>query len=399
MSRMTSRDRLLAAIRYEEPDHVPLLFNSFGFRPPGWLSWSNDFEEAQRWLSLGVDATLRSQVESGFHPDVEVRSWEERVPGERWPVMIKEYQTPAGPIRQEVFRTDDWVSPEWPTHRRGDREVQLADDYNVVRSRRFPVETEEDVERVKYLLWPPTDDAIAGYREHAAGVHRQAQELGVAVESIVSSGVDMATWLCGVDGMLYMALDKPALFQRLLDIIHERDKRMAAVALDSPVDLVVRRGWYEGASFWSPSLFRDLFLPRIEELATMAHQAGRLMGYIMSTGFMPMLDHLVAAGYDVHFYIDPVMGGSGTDLGTVKRAFDKKVAVVGGVSAAVTLEQGAPEEIRRAVFEAIEVMAPGSGFILSAVDSLNASTPWSSVETLIGAWREARGYPLASRRP
>jgi len=36
--------------------------------------------------------------------------------------------------------------------------------------------------------------------------------------------------------------------------------------------------------------------------------------------------------------------------------------------------------------EAIAQGAPGGGFILSPVDSLNGSTPWSSVETLIAAY-------------
>jgi hypothetical protein len=124
----------------------------------------------------------------------------------------------------------------------------------------------------------------------------------------------------------------------------------------------------------------------------MAHQADRLMGYVMSTGFMPMLDSLVETGYDVHFYIDPVMGGAGADLRKVKQTFDKKVAVVGGVNTAVTLEQGTPEEIRQAVLDAIDILAPGGGLILAPVDSLNGTTTWSSVETLIAAWKEVRDY-------
>jgi len=390
MTEMTSRERLLTAMRYQEPDHVPLIFNVFGFQPPAHLAWSNEYEEAQRWLSLDVDATLQVFPQLTFHPEVKVRSWEEQVAGERWPLMVKEYQTPAGPIRQEVFRTEDWISPEWPTHQRGAQEVQLIDDYNVVRSRRFAVETEEDVERIKYLLWPPSDEAIASFREQAANVSRQAQELGVLVESVVSMGTDMATWLCGAEGMLYMALDKPTLFRALLDVIHERDKRLMEVVLDSPAELVIRRGWYEGAAFWSPSLFRQFFLPRIKELTAMAHQAGRLMGYIMSTGFMPMLDALVEADYDVHYYIDPVQGGPGADLRKVKQAFDRKVAVVGGLNSAVTLEQGGPEEIRRAVFAAIDILGPGGGFVLSPVDCIFGSTPWANVEVLIEAWKESR---------
>lgn len=46
-----------------------------------------------------------------------------------------------------------------------------------------------------------------------------------------------------------------------------------------------------------------------------------------------------------------------------------------------------PEEIRKEVYSAVEVLRPGS-FILSPVDALFPDTPWESVKTMIEAWRE-----------
>ncbi len=393
MSRLSSRDRLLAALRYQRPDYVPLIFNSFGFQPPAHLAWTNEYEEAQRWLSLGVDATLGLHVPIVFHPEVKTRAWEEKVPGERYPLMIKEYDTPAGTLRQEVYRTDDWISEEWPGHKGERNEVQLIDDYNVPRSRKFVVETEEDLEKLRYLLHPLPDQAIPQFKERAAAIGRQARELGVLVESTASAGTDLAVWLCGVEGLLYMALDKPQVFAELLDIIHEHDKRNVELLLDTPVDFIVRRAWYEGTAFWSPKIYREHMMPRLKELTAMAHQGGRLMGYIMTTGFMPLLDTFVEIGYDAHYYIDPIQGGPGVDLRKVKKTFDQRIAVIGGMNSAVTLESGSREEIRQAVFDAIAILGPDGGFVLSPVDCIFASTPWQSILTLIEAWKEARDYP------
>lgn len=395
MIHMSSRERLLTAFHCQEPDHVPLIFNSFGFEPPAHLSWTNEVEEAQRWLSIGVDATLSLHLPLVFHPDVKVRSWEEDVQGEGWPLMVKEYETPVGVLRQEVYRTDDWVSPEWPGHKEGPSEIRLLDDYNIPRSRRFAVENEADLDKLRYLLHSLSDEDIAGFRARADERTRESKELGVVLESIASMGTDMATWLCGVDGMLYMALDKPDMFSALLDLIQEYDKRSIELLLDTPVDLIIRRGWYEGAAFWSPVLYRQFFAPRIKELVHMVHQGGRLMGYIMSTGFMPLLDILVELGYDVHYYIDPVQGGAGVDLGKVKRTFADRIAIVGGINSAVTLEQGTREEIRQAVFDAVGTLGPHGGFVLSPVDCISASTPWESLEIMMEAWREVRDYPVA----
>jgi hypothetical protein len=392
MTPWSSRERVLAAVRYQEPDHVPLVFGTFGFHPPAHLAWSNEIEEAERWLSLGVDALLRLGPPVVFHPDVKVRGWEEQIPGERWPLMVKEYDTPAGILRQEVYRTEDWVSDEWPGHHGESRGIQLIDDYNVVRSRRFLVEAEEDLEKLKYLLYPLSGDALTRFREQAAAIGREAGRLGVAVEGQGSMGTDLVTWFCGVDRMVMMAMDKPELFAALLDIVQAWDKHNTEILLDTPADIIYRRGWYEGTAFWSPRLYRRFFLPRFQELVRMIHQGDRLASYRLSTGFMPLLDLFLEAGYDGHLYIDPVQGGPGTDLRKVKRVFDGKISVLGGINAAVTLEQGTREEIRQAVFDAIEILGP-AGLVLWPVDSIFASTPWESVQTVIEAWKEKVRIP------
>ena len=394
MTHLSSRERMLAALRYQQPDYVPLIFNVFGFQPPPHLAWSNQVEQAQRWLSLGVDATLELSLPLMFHPHVEVREWEESVPGKHWPLMVKEYHTPAGILRQEVFRTDDWVSTDWPAHQAEHSSVALFDDFNVSRSRKFLIESDEDLDKLKYLLCPLPDDAIARFCEEAAVIAGQAKQLGVLLEGQGSQGVDALTWLCGIEGMVFLAMDQPEMFNALLDIVHDWDKHNVKVLLDTPIELVTRRGWYEGTAFWSPALFRRFFLPRFRELTDMVHQADRLMGYRNSTGFMPLLDAFVDIGYDTHIYIDPVMGGANVDLRKVKSAFEKKIAVIGGVNSAVTLERGSRDAIRHEVFEAVETLGPGGGLVLTPVDCISASTPWVNIEILIDAWKEIRNYPL-----
>ncbi len=389
---LSSRERMLAALRCQKPDHIPLMFNVFGFQPPPHLAWTNQGEQAQRWLSLGVDATLQISVPHVFHPDVQVREWVEQLPGERWPLMIKEYHTPAGVLRQEVYRTDDWISADWPSHSRLDSGVELFDDYNVVRSRKYLIENEQDLAKLKYLLHPLPDDEVSAFRQSAFALAQSAAELQVILEGNESKGTDAITWLCGVDGMLFMALDQPDLFTALCDLIQDWDRRNLEILLDTPVDLVNRRGWYEGAAFWSPALFRRFFAPRIQALTDLVHQADRLMAYKLTTGFMPLLDTLSAIGYDAHYYIDPLMGGAGVDLALVKLKFGVRTAVIGGVNSPVTLERGSRAEIREAVYEAVRVLGSGGGFILTPVDCLAASTPWKNVEILIEAWREVCAF-------
>ena len=396
MKELSSRERMRLVLRYQEPDHVPLVFRSFGFEAPPAIRWSNAIEEARAWLSIGVDAWLQVGVPTRPHPAVAVRQWQETAEGARWPVLVKEYDTPAGVLRQEVYRTEDWISPDWPTHRGGSEGVELFDDYNVARYRRCAIGAEEDLEKLRFLLHPLSDSGVSELRETVAATARQAEEMGVLLVGNGSSGTDAAIWLCGVDALLFMAMDHPDMFSALLDIIHDWDKRNVEILLDTPVDLVMRRGYYEGCSLWSPALFRQFFLPRIKELADTVHQADRFMGYTMSVGVMPLLDALAEAAYDAHHLLDPLPVGGRAGLAEVKRALDGKVAVIGGLNAPVTLGRGTRKEISQEVLDAVQVLGPGGGLALTPAEAIFASTPWESVEAVIDAWKEVRDYPGAT---
>ncbi len=394
MKRLSSRERMMAVVRCQEPDYVPLMFQTFGFRPPPHLEWSNELEEIQAWLSIGIDAWLNvPPPQWTFHPDVKVREWKETVPDQRWPCMVKEYETPAGVLRQEVFRTDDWMTTDWPSHA-GDS-LQLQDDYNVPRYRRPMIETEEDLEKLKYLFHSPSADALSRFREETAASARRAEELGVMLVSCGSFGADTVQWLCGPEPTVLMAMDRPGMFDALMAIIHERDKLNTEILLDTEVDLLIRRGYYEGTSFWSPGLYRRFFMPRIKDLVDITHQAHRLMAYTMSTGCMPLLDTFAEIGYDAHYLLDPAPDGRPIDLQRVKAAFENKIAVVGGLNAPITLERGTPGEIRQEVHDTVAALGPGGGLALTPAEAIFASTPWESIETLIAAWKEVRDYPLA----
>lgn len=381
---MTSRERMLAAITCRPPDHVPLYLKTFGFRPPEHLAWRNQPERIERFLSLGLDDIYDVYLGASFHPEVKERWWREERSGERYPLLVKVYETPAGTLRQEVSLTDGVECP-WPVP----AEPRLMDDYNVPRSRKFPVETEADLAALRYLLQPPDGAALAAFREEIRQAQETCDRLDVLMAGWAPLGTDAAVWLCGVENLIFLAMDQPAVFAELLDVIHASDRRLVEILLDSPVELIVRRGWYDHGDFWSPALWRQFIAPRLLELTDLVHAGGRLMGYTMSTALQPLLGMLTGIGYDLHYHVDPVQGKA--DLREVKATLGRRTALLGGINSAVTLERGTEQEIRRAVREAVEILGPGGGFILSPVDCLFPTTPWRSVEIVIEAWKEVRG--------
>ncbi len=411
---LTSRERLLTAIAHRKPDHVPLLSWCFGVTVPPNLRWQrsgrevphwftmrlehihtlpepwgveDDFERVDRWLSLGLDDTLEVSPPWGVHPDVRIKDWTEPpTADEPYAVLCRAYETPAGTLLHKVRRTDEKIEPGWvvqPGH------VPLIEDFNIPRGIKHAVAGPEDLPMLRYLLQGPGPDQLQAYRERMEMVRRFARDRGVLVQGWSGFGMDLAVWLCGVDGALTMAMTQPDIFRELMEIIDDFDERRTRLMLEvGGVDLVVRRGWYSSTDFSSPALFRRFLLPGLKRLVSLAHDADARFAYTMTTGAMHMADVLLESGIDLLYYIDPAVDKS--DLGLVKNKFGGRIALAGGISTALTLSSGSRDDIRDAVRRSVCALGPDN-FILAPVDALFPDTPWSGIEAMIEAWREVRG--------
>ncbi len=224
-------------------------------------------------------------------------------------------------------------------------------------------------------------------------VKKFADNRGVTVQGWSAFGMDGIMWLCGVEGAIIMAMDDPSQFLELVNLVHDFDKRRTEIMLSTgAVDMVVQRGWYSSTDFWTPKLFRSFVLPQLRDLVDMAHQAGVLFAYVMTTGLMAMINELKEAGIDLLYFVDPVQDN--VDMREVKRLVDGEFALAGGVNSGITMGTGTQDEIREAVYSAIQELGPEGGFILSPVDALFPDTPVGSFEAMIEAWRAARDYPI-----
>ena len=386
---LSSRERLLCAMRRQEADHVPL-----------WNLWRNrdipfhyttQTERAEAVLSLGLDDTLLLQppLNKTEHYDanrvsgVTTRVRRAQVEGERYPLLIKEYETPAGQLRQEVRQTEDWPYGE---------DVRLFSDHNVSRSKEFPVKGPEDLPQLHHLLGEPTADQIGEFRQTAAQLRRESQRLGVVLEGGWTALGDAALWLLGTEALLWLQMDQPEFLEELLELVCRWELRRMELLLDAGVEVIVHSAWYESTDFWTPANYRRLLKPRLRRMVHMAHQAGALFSYIITTSWQALVDDLVELGIDSLLGVDPVQGKA--DLKEAKRRLGASVCLWGGVNGAITLGHDTPEAVRRATEEAISTLGPGGGFVLYPVDQLIKETPWANVQAMIECWREKGSYPL-----
>lgn len=398
---MSSRERMLAAIANEEPDRVPCCFMIFKALR---AQCKDQLDFVERQVELGLDTTVglpvrsarrdRATSEQGdlhglpvrFAPEVEVKDWREDKPGERYPILHRTYSTPAGTLHTAVSKTEDWEQ--------GDR-VPLFDDFVIPRARARLIAAPEDLGPLRCLLTMPSDADVAAFRQASQPAKVLAAERDLLVIGEWGSLFDTACWLCGMEELAFMALEQPDFAAALFSILSEWNRRRMEVILDEGVDLFIRRAWYETTDFWSPALYERFILPELKKDVELAHAAGAKLAIISTSSYTPLLDLYLESGVDVLIGLDPVQD-SRTDFGLTKRKLAGKVCLWGGVNGFVTVERGTRQEVQEAVRDAIRVLAPGGGFILSPVDNVTLDEPrvWANVQALIDTWRECRDYPL-----
>lgn len=378
---LSSRERLLTALMFQEPDHVPL-WNLWNHRRDPF-NGKDPQARIGAVLALGMDDTLLLTPPWRVSPEVTTSVWQEIPPGSPYPHVYKEYHTPAGPLRQGVR-----LSVHWPEA----SDLPLLGDLNVSHSVKRIVEGPQDLPKLRYLLMGPDADQIRAFREQARICRKFARERQVLLEGGWLHGGDAAVWLCGVEELALACYDDPAFVEELLEIIWACEVQRLSLLLDAGVDTVVHRAWYDTPLFWGLTGYRRFLKPLLQREIQLVHEAGAWFCYILTRGVMPLLDDFLELGIDILWGVDPVQDD--VDLRTLKEKLGGRVCLWGGMNSILTLNHGTPSEIRAAVTQAIETLGPGGGFVLFPVDHILADTPWENLEILIERWREIGSYPL-----
>jgi hypothetical protein len=415
MREMTSKERILAAINGQPADRIPLTTWCFGFPAPAKLRWEtngrpvsywyskrlehihtlpqpweleDEFKRAEAWLSLGIDDVLEVSVPWSQDPAVVTK--DSVIPrggpggSDKYPVQVREYETPSGRLRHAVWQTGG-ESPGWPVQPAC---VMLFEDYNVARAVEQPVSRPSDIAAIKHLFMPPDVPQRRWFADRVAEMKPFADARGLLVQAWSGFGMDAAVWVAGTHGAVMMALDAPEAFAHLMDLIAETDyARTELAASTDGVDVVCQRGWYSSTDFWSPALFDKYVYPHLAELTALAHRYGKKFAYTVTTGVERLGPRIADAGVDLLYFVDPVLDRLPVEKS--KELFGDRMTVVGGTNA-LSLASGDPKRIREEVRRAVEVLGPTHRFILQPTDAIFPDTPWESVEQMIEAWRDCQ---------
>ncbi|MBZ5564117.1 MAG: methyltransferase [Acidobacteriia bacterium] len=151
----------------------------------------------------------------------------------------------------------------------------------------------------------------------------------------------------------------------------------------------------QNGPFFSPRIYRDLFLPFHKTLNDWVHKHTTWKTFIHSCGSVrALLEDFVAAGFDI---LNPVQcSAANMDPVELKQKFgDRLTFWGGGVDTQRTLPFGTREDVRKEVRERIRAFAPGGGFVFNAVHNIQSLVPVENVLEMYKTAREDGCYPLS----
>ena len=368
-AQMTSCERLLAAIHHEEPDRVPVSprIGAYLTVTYGSSSWMHHLKAAREF---GFDLMLpvASPVPAFIHaPQLtyrwlpsEVRVRQEIEEQDGGVTVRRTFDTPAGPLSDETF-----LAPPGREYGVSPSPVKRA---HLVKER-------DDLDRLRYLLPDPTQPELAEYHEIA----RLVGDAGI-VEMTFNPPLDH--FLGDVRGlpqlMMDYHLDRP-LFDALFATFQRYSLALLEAVLEGGVRYIFGTWYYASLSAgWSPAIFRTCFAPLIRQQADLVHRYGGIYHAYDDGKMMRTLGDYVDAGADVIETLTPPPVGD-VDLAEAKRLYGDRTCLKGYVDLLYVLKMGTPELVERTVREAIEVAAPGGGFILGTSDSIREGTPTANI--------------------
>ncbi len=136
----------------------------------------------------------------------------------------------------------------------------------------------------------------------------------------------------------------------------------------------------------SPELFREFCFPPMKERVSRVRSLGQQVILHNCGNNRPLMEQFIAAGIQCYQSLQSIPD---MELGGLKRDFGRDLAFWGGISLEILLT-GTPDDCRKNVRGAMEIGAPGGGFILGPSHSIAKGTPYGNFMAVLDEYVRLR---------
>jgi len=362
---MTGRERVLAAIRRERGDRIPIDYWADAEVTARLIRHYGVTDKEALMKALGVD--LRYVMGPSF-VGLQMRVHDDGLVEDHWGVLRK---------AMTVTGTDR-TGREWTWT------------YQHVHS--SPLQSATTIAEIEaYPHWP-----TAAQWDYSK-VEQECRDAAATGAAVVNGGdrldrtaqLKPAMYLRGTEQFLSDLLLEPAVAECLLEHIagyylayNERVFEAARGTIDiffMGDDMGTQTGpWV------SPKLYRRFFKERFRKFNDLAHRFGIKTMYHTCGNVTALIPDFIDCGLDILQSLQP----AAMDLERLEREYGKYLSFQGGVDIQHVMPNGTPEDVRNHVRERSRILGAQGGYIFCTAHNLLPDVPTENAVALFDAYRE-----------
>lgn len=351
---MTPRQRVMTAMRHEEPDRVPLFYR--------------DVPEVRERLLKDLHVNNFDSLLEHFEIDF------------RWvaPAYIgPPLENPDSGIRRDIWGVEYKYMP-------------FSETAGYWETLTHPLQNAADIKELNEYSWPSLEwfdfstlaEQVQKYEEYALMTAPGYASPGIMQLIETLCGEQKAWTDIAVNQTFFLAL-----VRKILDFLEPFVDRMLAAANDR-IDFF-RIGDDYGSQqnlIVGPRHWRKCVQPALKALKTIAAKHNAFYYHHSCGAIRKLIPDLIETGVDV---LDPVqVSATGMIPAGLKAEFGDRIVFSGGVDENELLSKGTPDDVRTGVFQLFNDMAHGGGFFIGPTHNFQDDIPTANIVAMYQAARE-----------
>jgi uroporphyrinogen decarboxylase len=363
---MTSKERLLTALRGECPDRLPVtthhvmpsfldqymdgadnpgFFNRFGMDPIHWtIAYAPDPSKGEYYDP--------NHLEPGF---LEAR----RISSDNWQFKVEK-------LKNNDYLTNRFkiITPKKTLS------MVLQSDAHTTWVAEHLIKEKSDIEVIaRYMTNPLCDVAAINVAADQYGEQSLIRGHIACFDGFGQPGCwQDFSCLYGSTDLIMASMEDPAWVHAFLEVLRDRKKIYIDSLKGARYDLLELGGGDASTTVISPDIFNEFVAPYDSVLIQAAHDAGQRMVYHTCGGMMPILEDIAAMKPDAMETFTPKNMGGDAKLSEAKKRIGNKVCMIGGFDQFHFFTGCSEEETRDEVRRCFEEAGEGGGYILCPSD-------------------------------
>ncbi|MEG0630702.1 MAG: uroporphyrinogen decarboxylase family protein [Christensenellaceae bacterium] len=364
---MTSRQRMLSALKKQKPDCLPV--TTHHIMPYYLKKYQENISTQDFFDKFGFDSInwYVSQL-----PNIKNDEYADKTQGKRGFLEMPRILSKNWLVTYEQLADAQYSSTRYTikTPKKKLEMVLQSNEYTtwIVE---HPIKEKNDIEMVAEFVPHPIAD-VAG----SISAARDIGEKGI-VRTHIPTTIDMfgqpgcwqdACCMFGTEALIMATFDDPQWVHEFLKIIQERKISFIKSLKGAAYDIIELGGGDGCTSVISPKIFDEFVAPYDKVLIDEAHKSGQRISYHLCGSKMALIKSIAHMGMDALETLTPVGMGGDCDLTIIKKELGHKMCLIGGFDQNQYFVHATPEQTKKAVRDCFLEAGENGGYIIAPSD-------------------------------